>query len=209
MNYTIGTVADQILRIISGGPYSDDHSISLRDVGQLVLQEVAYFAKSSAMENSRDGEIMFSNDTFVSTYKGVLVQTSQYGEKFVVLPSNPVALPNNREIVSVKPSGTKFYMLPLSTKDAFLTALLPRFKNNIFYTPKNGSLYFDASNFNKPFTAVDIDMVATPVSITGDILDTPLYLPENFMPQMIESILKKLNMMEHETKDINNNQIDN
>lgn len=209
MNYTIGVVADQILRIVSGGPYSDDHNISLRDIGQLVLQEVAYFARSNAMENSHDGEIMFSNDTFVSSYRALPIHSNDYGERYVTLPSNPVSLPNNREIVSVRPTGTKYFMIPLSTKDSFLTSLLPKYQNTIFYTPRNGALYIEAGQFKKPFTTVDIDMVATPLSPTGDVLDTPLYLPENFMPSLIESILKKMNVMEHETKDINNNSIDN
>lgn len=209
MNYTIGTVADQILRIISGGPYSDDHNISLRDVAQLILQEVAYFARSNAMENSREGEIMFSNDTFVTGYLAIPVQSNAFGEQWVSMPSNPISLPNNREIVSMRPTGTKYFMVPLSTKDNFLVSLLPKFHNTIFYTPRNGNIYFDASLFKKPFTAVDIQMVATPISPTDDILDTPLFLPENFMGSLIESVVKKLNIMEHETKDINNNSIDN
>ena len=200
---TYGYLAEQILTTYYKGVRSDDSSYSLRHIASMVAQEVAVMARKNAFENSNNGDITYVNDTFISTYKNIPVQTDAVsGEKYASLPTIPTALPNNNEIVSVSLNKkTNKTFIPMKNKDRFAQSFLPCIKGVVFYYIEDSKLYFDnPSNFQ--FPAITLKMAGALPS--GNILDAPLNIPKNYESEIVDKILNRLLTLSRLPKDLSN-----
>lgn len=188
---TYGYLSEQILTSYYKGVRSDDSSYSLKFVASMIAQEVAVMARKNAFENSNNGDVTYSNDSFTSTFKNVAVVVDAVTkEKYSVLPSIPAALPNNQEIVSVainKKNSKTF--IPIKNKDRFAQAFLPCIRGVVYYYIEDGKLFYDnADSFI--FSAVTLSMVGAAPS--GNILDAQLNIPKNYESEIIDKVLNRL-----------------
>lgn len=188
---TYAYISEQILTAYYKGVRSDDSSYSLKFIASMVAQEVAVMARKNAFENSNNGDITYSNDSFISTFKNVAVVTDPVTkEKYSVLPSIPAALPNNQEIVSVsinKKSSKTF--IPMKNKDRFAQSFLPCIRGVVYYYIEDGKLFYDnADGFI--FPNVTISMIGA--APNGNILDAQLNIPKNYESEIIDKVLNRL-----------------
>jgi hypothetical protein len=196
-------ISEQILTSYYKGVRSDDSSYSLKFVASMVAQEVAVMARKNAFENSNNGDVTYSNDSFTSTFKNVAVVVDPVTkEKYSVLPSIPTALPNNQEIVSVainKKNSKTF--IPIKTKDRFAQAFLPCIRGVVYYYIEDGKLFYDnADSFI--FNNVTLSMVGAAPS--GNILDAQLNIPKNYESEIIDKVLNRLLTLSRLGQDLTN-----
>lgn len=170
------------------GIASDDATYSLRHIAELIANEVAWFARKNAFENSNAGEVTYANDTFIISYKAITVLIeSGTNLKYIALPSTPIALPHNQEIERVWLGKTE--IIPLSNHSKFSQDLLPAIKGYSTYFIENGNLYFNGQPFL--FSTININMVAG--FPEGNLLDAKLSLPKNYEIEIIDRVVARLN----------------
>lgn len=196
-------LSEQILTSYYKGVRSDDSSYSLKFVASMIAQEVAVMARKNAFENSSNGDVTYSNDSFTSTFKNVAVVVDPVTkEKYSVLPSIPTALPNNQEIVSVainKKNSKTF--IPIKTKDRFAQAFLPCIRGVVYYYVEDGKLFYDnADSFI--FANVTLSMVGAAPS--GNILEAQLNIPKNYESEIIDKVLNRLLSLARLGQDLTN-----
>jgi len=203
---TYKKLAEEIRNTFYGSQPSDDASFSLRHFAELVANEVAFFARQNAFENSNLGEVTYSNDTFTVTYKNIAVTTDTVLQtRYSVLPDIPASLPNNAEIVRVWPVGaTKREIMPMKGKDKGIQDLLEPMRNFALYYLDGANMYFDNyTSYN--FNAVNMSMVAAVPQ--GDLLSATLNLPRNYQTMVMDKVLQKLDPKRF-VKDIINDSVD-
>lgn len=191
------------------GKASDDANHSLRYFAELIAMEVAEQATTDAFANSNNGDTTYVNDQFISTYSNLSVQIDELQHKrYVVLPATPTALPNNQEVVSVKPvfafySKRQFY--PLRAKDESVQDLLPEVPFEM-YQVENGRVYFyNVSKFN--FTAVNLKLAGAIPS--GELMEAVLNIPKNVESRIMDKILGRLLPMKAIPEDNVNDNVSN
>lgn len=188
---TYRKLADLILDRHYNNIPSDDATITLRHVAELIAIEVAWFAKKSAFENSNAGEATYANDQFISTFNSLELLTDNVtNEKYVPLPATPAGLPNNQEIVSVAFTGCpNVRVVPLKQKDQFAQQYLPMPTNIYTYKIENGRIIFGI--LGKLVTGdVSIKMVG---AVSGDtLLDSVLNIPMDVQSDIMDKVLNKL-----------------
>jgi len=203
---TYRKLSEEILTTYFKGTRSDDAQYSLRFIAELIANEVAWYARKNAFENSNAGEVTYSNDTFIVTYKNKPLQTdSTLGIKYIQLSSIPTALPNNQEIQKVWPVGNqKVFFIPLSNHQLFSQSMLPSMRGFMTYYIENGNMYFP--DLTPLFTAnINYNMVAG--FPEGNLLDAALSIPKNYETEITDKILAKLNSERNVQRDVLNDAI--
>jgi hypothetical protein len=172
------------------GKSSDDANFSLRYFAELVAQEVAQEATRDAYEQSNQGESTYSNDQFISTYKGVAIQVDTDGEKYSILPATPAGLPKNREIVSLRIIGNKCMdCVPMRNHASFQQDLIGIPMGMVLYKIENGKVIYVTDNPIIGGTAT-FKLVG---AINGDVLlDSLLNIPKNVQSRITTTILGRL-----------------
>ena len=189
MAITYYKISEQIRTTYYHGQPNDDASFSLRYIAEMVAQEVAFFSKQDAFENSNQGETTYANDQFISVFKNLPIVDD--GDKYTVLPLAPAGLPKNQEIVSVRITGNKCLdCIPMGSKDAFMQDLIGLPKGFVYYKIEDGKIVYVTSNPLIKGTA-DIKMIGA-VSATGNILDAVLNVPKSTEIMIIDKILNRL-----------------
>lgn len=192
MSTSFRKLSEEILAIYYKGIRSDRSQYSLRFIAELIANEVAFFARKNAFENSNAGEVTYANDTFITTYKSLpVLNDTVLGQQYVVLPSTPTALPNNQEIQKVWPTGTKQrQIVPIANHSKFSQDMLPTIRGMVLYYIENNNLVFvNPSAFS--FAAVNINMVGG--FPEGNLLDAILSVPKNYETEITDKILGRLN----------------
>lgn len=206
MATTYRKLAEETRNTFYSGQPSDDASFSLRHFAELIANEVAFFARQNAFENSNMGEVTYANDSFTVTYKNLAVLTdSVLQTRYTVLPDIPASLPNNAEIVRVWPVGvTKKEIIPMKGKDKGVQDLLEPLRNFALYYPDGANIYYDNyTAYN--FSAVNMSLVAAVPQ--GDLLSATLNLPRNYQTLAMDRVLQKLDPKRF-VKDLINDSVD-
>ena len=170
---------------------SDDATISLRHIAELVAAEVAWAAKKNAFENSNLGESTYTNDQFISVWNNLALQTDSITkEKYVTLPATPAGLPNNQEVSSVAFTTCPNYKaVPLKQKDTFAQQFLDR-PNRIYnYKIENGRVVF----IELPNIVTGVVSLKLVGAVSGDnLLDSVLQIPKDVEVEIMDRVLLKL-----------------
>lgn len=207
MQTTFRKLSELILDRHYSGIGSDDASISVRHVAELVAIEIAYMATKSSFENSNSGEATYANDQFISVFNNLdLLTDSITGEKYTLLPSTPAGLPNNQEVSSVAfTSCPNIKVVPLKQKDTFAQQFLDMPSKIYNYKIENGRIVF-ISLPDIVTGKVSTKMVG---AISGTtLLDSVLNIPKNYEGEIMDRVLIKLmpNRVSVQ-RDINNDQV--
>ncbi len=198
--------AELALNTLYNGMPSDDASISLRHIAEMVAMEVAYHAKKNAFENSNAGETTFANDQFISVYNGLALSTdTATQEKYITMPATPAGLPNNQEIVSVTFEGCPDkQIIPMKAKDSFAQSFLPKPKGFSLYKVEDGKIVF--KYLPKLFTGtVNLKMIG---SIEGEtLLDSNLNVPKDVESEILNKVVLLLRVEKQTPRDLINDSV--
>lgn len=189
---TYGMLSEEIRNQYNKKIGSDNDTYTLRHIATMVAQEVAFFAKVDAFEQSNIGESTFSNDQFIVTYNALTMLTDAQGYKYVPLPSSPIGLPQGREIEYVGFTGNKkTQVFPMRNKDRFMQQMTKTPKWMMLYYVENGNIVFD--NLSALISdTVDLKMVAS-IPTGTNLLDLPLFMPRNYESIILDKVLARLN----------------
>lgn len=204
--------SEKILTTFYRGTRSDDSNYTLRHIAQLISEEMAFFARQNAFENSNAGETTYSNDTFITTFKNITILTdADLLTKYIPLPSLPTALPNNQEVQKVWPvipnthnGPSNVQIIPMSNRSKFAQDLLPPLKGFQLYYIEGVNLVFDNPTKVR-FTAVNINMIGAMPN--GELLDAPLTLPKNYESALSQKVIARLLQTSNRPKDVLNDSV--
>lgn len=190
---TYGMLSEEIRNQYNKKIGSDNDTYTLRHIATMVAQEVAFFAKGDAFEQSNIGEAMFSNDQFIVSYNALTMSTATDGTKYVPMPSSPIGLPQGREIEYVGFTGNKkSQVFPMRNKDRFMQQMTKTPKWMMLYYVENGNIVFD--NLSPLINdTVDLKMVAS-IPTGTNLLDLPLFLPRNYESLILDKVLGRMNV---------------
>lgn len=158
-------IAEQILRLFSGGDGSDDNTFDPREVELLVAEAHSYLVKSEYFQNIKAGESHSVNSEHLSSFIKipVLVDTDRK-ESFSQLPSQYISLPGNKGINEVRQYG-KPAALPLVPLKPGVNSLLSGtasggMNGRLTYYPEADRIYFpEKAGCDLPFKFVNIRLV--------------------------------------------------
>lgn len=192
-------------RRFNGQP-SDDASVSVRHVAELIAIEVAYVATMSAFSNSNAGEATYANDQFISVFNNLdLLTDGVTAEKYTLLPATPAGLPNNQEISGVAfTSCPNVKVVPLKQKDTFAQQYLDMPSKIYNYKIENGRIVF--------ISLPDIVTGKVSVKLVGAVsgatlLDSVLNISKDAEGVIMDRVLLKLDPRRSVQRDINNDQV--
>lgn len=190
---TYGMLSEEIRNQYDKKIGSDNSTYTLRHIATMVAQEVAFFAKADAFEQSNIGEATFSNDQFIVTYNGLTMLTDVQGYKYVPLPSSPIGLPQGREVEYVGFTGNKkTQVFPMRNKDRFMQQMTKTPKWMALYYVENGNIIFDNLS---PLISDTVDLKLVAGIPTGtNLLDLPLFLPRNYESIILDKVLNRMNV---------------
>lgn len=196
-------MSEKIATTYYRGIRAQESNFTLRHIAQLISEELAFFAGYNAIENSNQGETTYSNDTFITTFSNIAIQTdSVLLTKFVPLPSIPTALPSNQEIQKVWPvGGRKIQIIPISNRSKFSQDQLPTIRGKVLYYIENGNLVFDNPTMFD-FPAVNINMIGAMPD--GYLLDQTLLLPKNYEGELSKRVIIRLEQTSNKPRDVIN-----
>jgi len=138
---TIGTLAEQILRIL--GARSDDAELDERDIKLNIKQSLAYVVRNRYFMSKQD-DVAEIDGSLMSIFKGVTVSKDDEDTYCATLPCDPMSLPYGGGII-VSPTGdkkTKYKLLPFNFCDLYRGLDSARLENNTGYYIEGNKVYF-------------------------------------------------------------------
>lgn len=175
---------------------SDDATVTLRHVAELVFMEVAKETtrqiKQSAIEASNAGEAFYANDQFTTVYNSLKLKSDPITkEKYVTMPAIPVTLVNNQEIASVAFTACpNVKVVPIKQKDTFAQTFLPMPSHIKNYKVENDRIVF--INLHNIVTG-DVSLKLVGAMPLNMILDANIDLPQDSMSVIQDAVMLKLN----------------
>lgn len=169
--------------------------ISERFIAERSAMKVAKWAALSAFANSKEGNVTYSNDQFISVfYNCPLLTNATTGDKYSVLPATPAGLPNGREIEQISFTGSpNTQVIPCQNRMAFVERFLPPLPQDIvLYKIEDGNVVFMdlpsiiTSNVNMKLIG------AVPPGTT--ILDSAMNVPKDVQDGIFLELLNELTL---------------
>ncbi len=169
--------------------------ISERFIAERAAMKVAKWAAISAFSNSKEGDVTYSNDQFISVfYNCPLLTNASTGDKYSVLPATPAGLPNGREIEQISFTGyPNAQVIPCQNRMAFAESLLPKLPQDIIlYKVEDGNVVF----MDLPAiitSTVNMKLIgAIPTGTT--ILDAYMNVPKDVQDGIFVELINELTM---------------
>lgn len=203
---TINILSERIHRLLQGGNVSRDSAFTKRDIRYLIRDYTARQVKGTWYQERNEGG-MNIDSRFVVTFDGLEVKKDEAtGENYIKIPIDSyLRLPDGSGLRSVRPDNTgtstkrtkeyelkAFIPIPNRHRDLYFGlpdgALEQQFgwevrKDKIFFTEKSEKTLLQWDIKKVTLDAATID----PKAIEDD---DPLPLPNEEIPQIIESILQ-------------------
>lgn len=199
---TASAVAEEIFRMYYKFAPQQDSDLDERDVLFHVFNGACKYAVTDAQVNQKADEGYYSNDQFYLKYT-LPVLTDVGGRFYVTLPSAPVSLAGNREIDHVYFPGANCSAIFISAKQRSYLANLPKIPGIQWYLD-NGNMYF-----NKNGLAKQLGLVSFNIICAGSNPLAELNLPANYIPLLVQDIVKMLLVEKGLQADLSNDKVDN
>lgn len=192
------------------GKSSDDANFSLKYFAEIIAGAVAECATEDSIAQSNLNEsTAYSNNQFISTYKGEALLLDTDGTIYTVLPATPAGLPNGREIVSVKIEGSKCMdCVPMKAQSSFSQSLIGIPKSMVLYEVNGTKIIYTTSNplFDTSNTAT-IKMVG---ALSGDdLLSSDLTIPKNYEGRIWDKVTARVLPLKQVPQDLINDSVSN
>ena len=195
---------EQILRQIYGGYVSDDASITPMLVNQYIDQAVAFAAKSNYTDNIKLEGVSFVNNSFYTTFKGLVPSKDEKGLWKIELPQVPVGIGVSEGISTLQfkdSNGAVSYpCIPLSqNQKTYFQTMTPLPNKTLFYV--EGSYAYIVSNIQLAGYTASVTMIS---GGNSQDLNSTLNVPGDYIPLMIDYIQKQLMIEKTTPKDLAN-----
>lgn len=200
---------EQIRRLIYGAQPNDDAQITIGLVNSWIDSAIAYAARQNYLDNDRLEGIMYVNNSFYTTFKGL---TASQDEQFlwkIELPSIPVGIGYSEGIskLQFKDSDSN----QISQTVIFLSQNQTTYFQNTIPIPNKLMAYQQGKYVYVVSTLLLSQYTANVTMISGGVI-TDLYselnVPPDYQPIMIEYLKKQLMFQRQVPQDLANDGID-
>ncbi len=180
---TIYRLAEEILKIVSGGDIQASTNVSINEIKVSIGQVLNQILKTEYFSvNTKSGEAI-PNGYCLATYTGIDVTQYGNGKSKATLPIKPMRLPRNMGVYSVYPSGNpdkEFIPLQLGQTSLLQSQpLLNTLLGQVGYEVKGDTIYFTKNLLQGQSSyTIDMQLAIMDVSQYGDYDPLPI-LPEH------------------------------
>lgn len=202
------TFIEMVIRQIYGGQPNDDSEITVNLVNTWLDPAIAMAAKQNNKDNIAIDGIIYANNSFYTTYKGIAITQDEQFTWKVTLPQIPVGIGANEGISTliIKDSGGQLSMpcVPLSESQKTIYRTMRPIPNKVLYIYEGKFAYIFSTILLTPYTA-SVTMIS---GGDGTDLTSTLNVPSDYFPIMIDYIQKQLMIEQAQIKDITNDGLD-
>jgi len=189
-----GALAEEISTEYLKKVKNDTTVYSYRHISEMIAQEVAYFAKASAFENSKIGESTFSNDQFIVTYNALTILTDVNGNLYIPFPNAPAGLPKGREIAYIRFTGSnKYQIFPIQSKDRFMYDFTASPSWMVKCYVEGGNIVLDnvPALITTSTATIDLRLIGS-IPTGTNLVDLPLFIPKDVQSLIFDKVLSRM-----------------
>lgn len=195
---------ERTLRQIYGGYVSEDSSITPMLVNSWLNDAIAVAAKANYTDNLKLDGIGYVNNSFYTTFKGIVPTLDETNLWRLQLPQIPVGIGTNEgvnTIVFKDSNGVISYpLIPLSANQKTYFRTMRPIPNKTLYYYEGEFVYVVSPLILTSYTA-SITMIS---GGNSSDLNSTLNVPSDYMPAMVAYIQQQLNIMKAGPKDLAN-----
>ena len=198
---------EQIRRILYGGVPNDDASISENEINIYLNEALALMAKINYTDAIKLDGIETVSDIFYATFSGLAIsKDNTTGYYYATLPQVPLGLARGYGISTVTfPTSTGLAKspIPISVRELDYMDNLKQPPSKIFYWPEGKKLWF------KSYTnLVGKEAIIRMVSTESSTLDDELNVPQEYISDIINTVLNQLKIRKGTPEDSVNDGVD-
>lgn len=199
---------ERIRSVIYNGTPSDDATITFNLVNEWLNDAIGIVAKANYVESIKLDGISYLNNAFYSSFSDLAITQDNVNLYKFQLPEYPIGIGSNEGIASVVVTNSNgnisYDAVPLTT-------------NQVSYvrgrrTPPNKMLYYNENSYCYLITSVPLFEFTANVRMVsaGDSsdLDSVLNVPSEYVPQIIDYIVKNLLLERNQPVDLANDGTD-
>ena len=200
---------ERILRQIYNGQPSDDSSITYNLVNQWLNDAIGLAVKKNYTDSIQMDGIAYVNNSFYTTYTNldIAAETVDNVTYSVLLPQIPIALGKNEGVATLQFVGDKKTSqtgIPLSINQvAYIDNMRP-IQNKILYWVEGKNIFVKSSI---PLTSYKATLRMVSGGDSKD-LESTLFIPDDYIPVIIEYIKGQLAFEKSRPIDTNNDGVD-
>jgi hypothetical protein len=195
---------ERILRQIYGSQPTDDASITYNLVNSYLNDGVALAAKQCYKDNIQLEGIGFVNNSFYTTFKGIVVSKDENFIWKITLPQIPVGIGRNEGVSTLKfkdaDGNVSLPCIPISENQATYFQGMRPIPNKILYKPEGKYLYALTTILLFRYTA-SVTLISG-----GDSTDlnSEFIVPDDYFPVISEYVKNQLAFERAAKQDLNN-----
>lgn len=189
MATTKATIAEQAMRILSGGHLKPDRNLDIREIMIYIDNLRDELVKTSVYTLMKEGEYDIDSD-FLTTYEDVQVlNDASKALKYITLPASRIALPKDMGLYQISPMKNQAdAFIPIKPGQLWMYRDTPVINNeiNTYYFPVGNKVYF--KNIDLSISEVLLVMAASSKSIGQD---AELPIPPDYERTMVDAIVER------------------
>lgn len=194
---TKAILAEQILRIISGGFPSERDRVLLAEI-KLAITDVANYLLKAEIFNTA---FNFDNGSTIegcalATYENItLTRGVPYGNIITAtaaMPATPMMMPEQMGVFEVYPSGyphIQYKYIPSGMIHLWVKNRMVASMHKHFFTWDNNKITIFDDVYGQSFDRVDVKLIVSPLELAGD--NDPLPLPPELRDALLVAVLKR------------------
>ena len=195
---------ERLLRQVYGEQPTDDSNVTVNLVNQWLNDGIGIAARQNYKESAQMDGIAYVNNSFYTTFSGI-VPVAYQGTKYqITLPQIPVGIGQNEGVKSLKfiDSGNNISLdcIPLTANQTTFSDLMQPIYNKI--------LYYSEGIFLYAISVLPLDSFTASVSMVsgGDSsdLNSILNVPDDYINIIVQYVTKMLQMERAAPKDQSN-----
>lgn len=187
-------VIETIQRQLSGGFASQDTELTFGLINQFLNGAIGYAAKANYKEEIQLNGIENVADAFYSNFQSITItKDNTTGLYKAQLPQQPVGVGTGWDISTfmiISGSGAKIFAHPITPKEIEFLYNLPAGCKEVYYWMNGAEASLHSCQDITKYKA-NVRMISTQSSA----LDTPVTIPDGYMPVIIEYMDKTLGVM--------------
>lgn len=199
---------ERTLRQVYGGYVSEDSSITPMLVNSWLNDAIALAAKTNYTDNLKLDSIGYVNNSFYTTFKGIVPTADEKNVWKIQLPQVPVGIGNNEgvSILSFKDSknNVSFPSIPITENQKTYFQMMRPIPNKTLYYTNGDHIYVLTTVTLNNYTA-SVTMVSG-----GDSSDlsSTINVPSDYMPTIVQYVQQQLLLQKNAPKDLTNDGAD-
>lgn len=205
MSSTKRIIAEQVLYRYYGGPVDVNGPVQLPDVYKALEQKINSYFKLRHFDTTLANGETIPDYTMIATYEGIAVNSTNTGQSYATLPTQPISLPKNVGIYLIYPDGKpNNFFIPLQLGQYALLqtdTVLNDLMGQIAYEPKNDKVYFKKDVTTIGINSVTIELCVNDMSQYSET--EPLPIPADYEDFLVNELYVQFAGVTPETGDVN------